>query len=220
VKTREKILFTALGQFNSKGIQEVALRDIAYEINISVGNLNYHFPTTNDIIYALSLQLVDDVNKAIATMTETPAPNSLVSLHNMMFTVFTTQLKYRFIFNGRYAEIVTTIPKMQDHIQESFANHFEHGIHIFQQLVTEGFLEKYILDDLNGFIYSQNMLAIYWQQEFAIFQPELSDKEKVEQALAVAFQPYIPYLTNKGKATLIPLLKELKPYKKMTVESC
>ena len=146
MKTREKILNTSLKEFNKKGIQDVSLRGIAKKVGISVGNLNYHFPTTNDIIYELSVHLVDDVNKAIAAMMEVPAPNSLISLHNMMRTIFTTQLKYRFVFKGRYAEIVTTIPKMQDHIQESFANHFTHGIHIFQQLVTEGFLKKGILE--------------------------------------------------------------------------
>lgn len=214
MKTREKILQVALERFNKLGIQEVTQRDIAGEINISVGNLNYHFPTTNDIIYALSLQLIEDVNKAITTAISVPSPNSLVAMHNMMQAVFTTHLKYRFLFNGRYAEIVSTIPKMRDFTQETFANHFVQGTQMFKQLVEDGFLQNHILSDINGFTYTQNILGLYWQQELSIFQPLLSDNEKVRHALAVAFQPYKPYLTEKGKATLTPLLKELKPYKK------
>ncbi|MBL1281077.1 MAG: TetR family transcriptional regulator [Fluviicola sp.] len=214
MKTREKILVTSLEMFNKYGIQKVSLRDIAKKIKISVGNLNYHFPTTNDIIYALSLQLIEDINNAITTMMTAPTSNSLVSIHNMMRTIFTTQLKYRFIFNGRLAEIVNTIPKMQNYYQETFQNHFIEGTQIFEQLVTDGFLTANILPNLNEFLYVQNMLGIFWQQELAIFQPLLSDNEKIQQALATVFQPYTPYLTEKGRATLFPLLKELKPYKK------
>ncbi len=214
MKTRDKILRVALKRFNEKGIQDVSQRDIAGELKISVGNLNYHFPTTNDIIYALSLQLIDAINKEIQNIIKSRTPNSLIAFHRMMYSTFTIQLKFKFMFNKRYAEIVTTIPEIQDYTQKTFANHFAHGIQIFQHLVSEGFLEKHILPDLNGFIFSQNMLATYWQQELAIFQPQLSDEEKVEQAISVAFLPYKPYLTEKGKTTLMPLLKKLKHYKK------
>ncbi|MDX2360176.1 MAG: TetR/AcrR family transcriptional regulator [Crocinitomicaceae bacterium] len=214
MKTREKILHTALEQFNTQGIQEVSLRDIANEINISVGNLNYHFPTTNDIIYALSLQLVDDVNKAIENHMAVPATDSLLSLYQMMETTFNSHIKYRFLFNSRHAEIITSIPEMQNYYQETFENHFIQGKHIFEQLVREGFLNDSILPHLNGFTYVQNALGLFWQQELAIFQPKLSNKKKIEHAMTVLFVPYRPYLTKKGEATLIPLLKELKPYKK------
>ena len=213
VKTKEKILATSLEMFNNNGVQEVSLREIAREINISVGNLNYHFPTTNDIIYALSLQLIDELNTGISKMMESKPSNSMISLHSMMKVAFTTQLNYRFIFNARYAEVVTSIPEMQTYTQQTFAHHFGMGKQMHEQLIKDGYLKKELSKDLDGFIYLINNLGIYWQQEIAIFQPKFSDNKKIEHALAIYFQCYTPYLTEKGRKALSPLLKELKPYK-------
>lgn len=58
MKTREKILETALRLFNEHGVPNVTLRRIAAELGISQGNLNYHFKKREDIIEALYYQLL------------------------------------------------------------------------------------------------------------------------------------------------------------------
>lgn len=58
MKTREKILETALRLFNEHGVPNVTLRRIAAEMAISQGNLNYHFKKREDIIEALYYQLL------------------------------------------------------------------------------------------------------------------------------------------------------------------
>lgn len=59
MKTREKILNTALNLFNEFGVPNVTLRKIAASIFISQGNLNYHFKHREDIIEALYVQLFE-----------------------------------------------------------------------------------------------------------------------------------------------------------------
>jgi AcrR family transcriptional regulator len=63
MKTREKILFTARGLFNEFGVPNVTLRRIAATMNISQGNLNYHFKKREDIIEALYYQLMEVFNE-------------------------------------------------------------------------------------------------------------------------------------------------------------
>lgn len=59
MKTRDKILATALKLFNELGVSNVTLRQIAATMYISQGNLNYHFKHREDIIEALFIQLTD-----------------------------------------------------------------------------------------------------------------------------------------------------------------
>src|SRR3990167_2717606 len=58
MKTRDKILQTALQLFNQWGVPNVTLRRIAAEMGISQGNLNYYFKKREDIIEALFGQLM------------------------------------------------------------------------------------------------------------------------------------------------------------------
>ena len=62
MKTRDRILHTALELFNNYGVPNVTLRRIAAEMNISQGNLNYYFKKREDIIEALYHQLMITFN--------------------------------------------------------------------------------------------------------------------------------------------------------------
>lgn len=53
MKTKEKILASALRLFNTDGVENVTTRHIAAEIGISQGNLHYHYPNKNEVIIAL-----------------------------------------------------------------------------------------------------------------------------------------------------------------------
>ncbi|MEZ4686067.1 MAG: TetR/AcrR family transcriptional regulator [Bacteroidia bacterium] len=53
MKTKDKILETALQLFNEKGFSNVGVREIARELDISPGNLSYHFSKKEDIFFEL-----------------------------------------------------------------------------------------------------------------------------------------------------------------------
>ena len=50
----------ALEWFNERGIEYVGLRELASVLNIRVSNISYYFPTKDDLVYALSLELKTD----------------------------------------------------------------------------------------------------------------------------------------------------------------
>ena len=93
-KTREIILDTSLELFNSLGLSKVTLRTIANKMEISQGNLNYHFKKREDIIETLYFQLVQNVDSSMSSMKEPKNPfHLLVSISQ---TIMSNFFEYRF----------------------------------------------------------------------------------------------------------------------------
>lgn len=208
---KDDILKAALELFNKKGIDEVRTRDIAKEIKISLGNLTYYFPTKNDIVLALVQEAGKAIDEALAQSGANPQKNTLILYYSQVETIFKTHLKYRFLF-GRWGEIISSHPHIQKFAQEFLKARFDswNGLNI--QLVKEKFAKPTLVEDSFAHSYMINILALFWHQEFLMYYPELTDKQKVQKALAIFFQSYKPYLTQKGLNEINPLLEKLEHY--------
>ena len=108
---REHILESALVLFNTNGIDAVTTRDIARKAKISQGNLTYHFPAKNDIVLALVQVAGKAIDEALAT-SPAQADSTVLVYYHQVKTIFTTHLKYRFLFT-RWAEIISSSDQMQ-----------------------------------------------------------------------------------------------------------
>ncbi|PCJ90968.1 MAG: hypothetical protein COA50_16875 [Flavobacteriaceae bacterium] len=208
---KEKILTTALTLFNQRGVLEVTVRDIAKEVGISSGNLTYHFPTKNEILVALMNLLLTNIEQALDK--NEPNESALLTYYHQFETIFKEQLKFKFLFNKRYAEVITTNLELQTMLQEVLPGRFVQWKEIHKTLITKKYANPDLLVQSNALYHIINILALYWHQEIEIYHPKLPAKEKVPYALSIMFQIYKPYLTKKGLGDLTPFLIELKPYK-------
>ena len=95
-RTRERILETALAMFNRQGAPSVTTAHIADEMNISPGNLYYHFRNKDEIVGELYAAYESDVTPLFVVPRER-APD-VEDLWLILHLLFERMWSYRFLF--------------------------------------------------------------------------------------------------------------------------
>ena len=87
MKTKDKIIATAIKLFNLHGTKAISTNHIAKEMGISPGNLYYHFRSKNDIIRSISDNFSNELGSAFQIQLDTISDFSetLTSLFNRFF---------------------------------------------------------------------------------------------------------------------------------------
>jgi AcrR family transcriptional regulator len=95
-RTRERILETALALFNADGEPHVTTADIADEMNISPGNLYYHFRNKDDIIG----ELFEALDASLAPLVAGPTAQAadVEDLWLFLHLLFERMWAYRFFY--------------------------------------------------------------------------------------------------------------------------
>jgi AcrR family transcriptional regulator len=95
-RTRERILETALVMFNSQGEPNVTTNHIADELEISPGNLYYHFRNKDDIVEQLFTAYETRMDEALQVPQER-LPN-LEDIWMQLHRVFECMWEFRFLY--------------------------------------------------------------------------------------------------------------------------
>lgn len=191
MKTRERILATALGLFNEVGTAPVSTNHIAEAMGISPGNLYYHFRNKEEIIRALFEQQFARWD-ALYELPSGQAP-MLADLERLVRATFATSWEYRFI----YRELIVLIRRdeqLQPRWAEVRARGFA-GFHaLFEQFVAAGVLRH------PGSPAAVAQLAeLCWLiSEFWLARLELAgepiDDAQIERGVALIYQVLDPFI--------------------------
>src|SRR4030095_13265903 len=95
-RTRERILAAGLALINRLGEPHVTTADIADELNISPGNLYYHFRNKDDIIGELYAALEAKIAPLLTVPESRPA--SVEDLWFLLHLLFERMVEYRFFY--------------------------------------------------------------------------------------------------------------------------
>ena len=139
MKTKKAILQTALSLFNRKGIDAITVRHIAAEMNISHGNLCYHFPNKSTIIQALYLQLVKEFDLLMQQLqTQSLDLTMLLESNSRSFNVF---YRYRFLFFD-FTHVMRDHPGIRKHYQLLYKQRKEQFKWLIDHLIKAGIFRK------------------------------------------------------------------------------
>jgi AcrR family transcriptional regulator len=195
-KTREIILDTSLELFNSLGLSKVTLRTIANKMEISQGNLNYHFKKREDIIETLYFQLVQNVDSSMSSMKEPKNPFQL--LVSISQTIMSNFFEYRF-FLLDFVQIMRENKKIRTHYTALTLRRELQFLSLFNLLIENDLMRKEVLPNEYKNLYKRfQMLSEFWISDAEIHNSKII-KKTISTYSVILTQAIFPYLTLKGQ---------------------
>ena len=164
--TRQRILDTARTLFNERGLARVGVRDVARAAKMSPGNLGYHFPTKDDLVAALVLELYELDRRTI--FAELPADLSPTALYWVAAAVMRNMLQYRFILLS-YADAVRSSPQLQRIGAELRQKRRDRHDRLVEGLIRGGSLERRRVLPRTDFLFEQvELISSGWLTAAAV----------------------------------------------------
>ncbi len=202
-ETRQKILDTARALFNEQGLHRVGVRDIARALEISPGNLAYHFATKDDLVSALVSELhAENARHAFGAL---PADFSLVTLYQTALTAMRAMLGYRFVLLD-YVDAVTASPELQRLESKLAPGRRRRNDEMIARLVDDGFLKGRSVRARGDVLYEQGrMISSGWLAD-ALLAGMRDDRTILLHYAKVGCALLEPYCTKKGARQMRELL--------------
>lgn len=135
-KTRNRILVTSLLLFNEHGEPRTTTNQIADEVDISPGNLHYHFRRKAQIVAALLDEFQADARRLLVAPDDATLDDYWVFLHLLLELT----AAYRFLFRD-FEALAESYPRV-GHVLGHFAKGLTAIFELYlRQLAAAGFLD-------------------------------------------------------------------------------
>ena len=151
--TRNRILVASLLLFNEHGVPRTTINDIADEIDISPGNLHYHFRRKEEIVDALTAEFQADARKVLH-----PPDSETVSLDDFWWF-----LHHLLELKGAYRFMLTDTEVLADEYPKvaRALRHFARAVNSAFELYVLGLVRNgYLNTDMDGVRSTARNLAI------------------------------------------------------------
>ena len=206
MKTKDKIIYTAIKLFNKQGTNLVSTNHIAKEMGISPGNLYYHFRSKNDIIRSISDNFSNELGSVFKIQLDTIADfsSNLTSLFNRFFKI---QQSYQFLFlEGVH------LTKQDSRLLDNYTNLrslIKKGYHeLLSNLVKIKIMKRQSLNIIDDLLDAQWIIMWYWINH-TILDRNTYDDFQIKKGIKLSFSIIKPQLTSIGKVAFDRALKVL-----------
>ena len=204
-KKKKLILDAAKALFNEKGYHNVTIRMIALKMNMSSGNLNYHFKKREEIFEALYFEMVSEFDERIDLLA-----NIEISIKQVKMDVersMRRMLDYSFFWTDLYNLLCINF-KVQEHFKEVYKKRLN-GCHLLFKKMNENDLMKESSFELEYNFLAERMINYgnTWLYSSNLYPNKLSSNDidyYVNTFLSILF----PFLTAQGKKEFQNLLPE------------
>lgn len=198
-KTKTRILFTARRLFNNKGFGNVTIRMIASALNMSSGNLNYHFKKREDILDALYFEMVEEFDNRIKSLGD--AEITLETIKEDISQSLKRMIEYRFFWTDLY-NILRLSNKIKAHFENVYEKRFEGYRFLFQYLSDKGLMNEFQFKKESLFLIERMIgFSNTWLYNSFIYEIKIDNEYIVNQTNNLLAMLY-PYLTDIGKGQL------------------
>ncbi|MDG1433593.1 MAG: TetR/AcrR family transcriptional regulator [Saprospiraceae bacterium] len=191
ITTRQKIINKAVELFNKSGFASITLFEIAGELNMTRGNLTYHFKDKDVLLKAISDEFWStlDVEKNKRRLLP-----SFENMHNEVQLFYQFQRKYSFIFLDYQ---VLNHPAVKKQFREMTKQNVKEMEVTIAFAISSGNMNSEPFEGIyHNLAFSTWMVSFYWLHQ-QIFHGEKPEKSNVEGEMKI-WSMLLPHLTEKG----------------------
>lgn len=205
MNTEEKIRTKALELFNREGIEYVGMRELAATLNIRVSNITYYFPTKDDLVNRLSLDL-NQLNSKILLAENADTPENFIG---MIRQVFHHHQQYRCLMIS-FVHLMEQNRKIASRYRKTQKDRNAMLRSSLISLAGHGYLQFREPEDLELITSVLALIARFWISEAAISISALDPEAQMNHYLAMVVGLLIPYSTAQGKIQWKKIISGLK----------
>jgi AcrR family transcriptional regulator len=193
-ETKARIISTSVELFNKKGFVSVTMRDLATELDMSLGNLTYHYKKKEDLIIAIHERIIEERNVMLESVQMIP---SILNIHQQLVPLLQLYERYRFLQQD-ILEVTRAYPLIAHAMQEHIKNQIKYIKAIIDYSVGSGNMQP----EARLGQYQQLAETVWMIITFWLTQRELRDQKGnlYNQARSAIWNLTIPLLTEKGLA--------------------
>ena len=198
MNTKDKILNKALELFNSEGSSNISTNHIAKALDMSTGNLYYHFKNKESIIRTLLQRMIEEYDEVFRE--NFPKKEDML-LESLLFDDTKTAIKYKFLYNE-----LNILFKRDRELEAIFIENQTKREKVFNDIFKFLQEKEYIQKNISDFVLNNAIKIIWYLENFRFFRYELEgrDVKRVEdldlqEILLERLIPIYGLLTDKGK---------------------
>ena len=200
MKTRDKIIETAIQLFNEQGTKGVTTNHIAAAVGISPGNLYYHFRNKEDIIRAIFEQMDAYGLEQYQLVLDTFQPGTLETMEQTFAMIQAYNWRYRF-FKRELTALIMNDPLLKDR----FLHTHRTMLTVIRQSndcsVATGTLKPMPEKEMALFSEEIWLVALFWLNYLEVGGEEVND-ETLRRGIDLLRNMVRPHLTKKALAEL------------------
>lgn len=201
-QTRQRILDTSLAMFNTQGEPNVTTNHIADELEISPGNLYYHFRNKDDIIEQLFARYEERMDNALA------APSGrlpeLEDIWLQLHLVFECIWDYRFLYRD-LVEILSRNRRMRLRFARIIKRADERA-HLVMRGLSQAGIMRASADELNAAATNVLVLSTFWLN-YSAARGDRDEQVAIRQGIIQVMMLLAPFLRDAERMHLNTLIR-------------
>jgi AcrR family transcriptional regulator len=200
VRTKNRILETAIELFNARGTRAVTTNHIAAAMGISPGNLYYHFRNKEEIIRAIFAQMNEVGVHDYREINASQGPGSLAGMEATFLMIQRFNWHYRF-FKRELTALVQSDPDLKEQFVASHREHLTIVRHSLELSIAQGFLRDIPAPQLVLLAEQVWMTALFWLNYLEVGGEEVTE-ESLRRGSEILRNMLLPYLSEAALAGL------------------
>ncbi|WP_163830779.1 TetR/AcrR family transcriptional regulator [Spartinivicinus ruber] len=212
MKTRERILLTSLELFNDFGEPNITTIDISNEMEISPGNLYYHFQGKDAIILELYMRFEHDLIELL----ESPSRHKLAVDDYWLYLhiIFEAIQNYRFFYRD-LSNLLAKYKKIQSRFNRLISRKKQMFIEVCQSLKKADFLMA-TEEEIEALADNAVVIATFWLNYQVMRHKNAYDSNYISLGIYQVMSLIAPYLVAEQRASLQSISRM---YKEKTVNN-